>query len=257
MFAIENVVKDISLSQSGGEVSEYRLVMIDSGASVNVCPTWFGKSTLQKSDGSVLLRGADGRALQDYGKRQIWLKIGNNLKRYDFHVVEVTEPILIVSYLCEHGIETHLAREPFRKCGDRREPLMVCPSSRRHAYEQGDSQNWCVRAEHSQKCIRAERLQNSQPGDSSKRDDAFAQPVVEDPVDADRVLVQTGAEPIPIPCEPSESEKMKHDLTHIPFKPWCTSCVKGKAPSEPPYKRIERTIEDRELPTVQCDYLVL
>ena len=55
VFAIENVVKDISLSQSGGEVSEYRLVMIDSGASVNVCPTWFGKSTLQKSDGSVLL----------------------------------------------------------------------------------------------------------------------------------------------------------------------------------------------------------
>ena len=47
---------------------------------------------------------------------------------------------------------------------------------------------------------------------------------------------------------------MKHDLTHIP--PWCTSCDKGKAQSEP-HKRIERTIEDSELPIVQCDYLVL
>ena len=50
---------------------------------------------------------------------KFWLKIGNNLKRYDFHVLEVTKPILSVGYLCEHGIETHLAREPFLKCGDR------------------------------------------------------------------------------------------------------------------------------------------
>ena len=65
MFAIENVVEDVSLSQSGCEVSEDDLVMIDCGASVNVCPKWFGKSTLQKSDGSVLLRGADGSLAED------------------------------------------------------------------------------------------------------------------------------------------------------------------------------------------------
>ena len=99
----------------------------------------------------------------------------------------------------------------------------------------------------SKKCVRAERLQNSQPCGSSMSDDAFVQPVVEDPVDADRVPVETGAEPISIPCEPSESEKMKHELTHIPFNPWCTSCAKGKAQYEP-HKRIERTTEDSEHP---------
>ena len=36
----------------------------------------------------------------------------------------------------------------------------------------------------------------------------------------------------------------------------CTSCVKGKAESKP-HKRIERIIQDSELPIVQCDYLVL
>ena len=45
-------------------------------------------------------------------------------------------------------------------------------------------------------------------------------------------------------------------LTHIPFKPWCTSCVKGKAQTEL-RKRIERIAEDSELPIVQCDYIVL
>ena len=49
---------------------------------------------------------------------------------------------------------------------------------------------------------------------------------------------------------------MKHELTRIPFKPWCTSRVKGKTQTEP-HKRIERIIEDSELPIVQCDYLVL
>ena len=121
VFAIENVVKDVSLSQSGCEVSEDGLVMIVSGASVNVCPKWFGKSTLQKSDGSVLLRGADGRTLQDYGKRQIWLKIGNNLKRYDFNVIEVTKPILSVSTCVTESKHIRIAREPFLKCGDRRD----------------------------------------------------------------------------------------------------------------------------------------
>ena len=36
----------------------------------------------------------------------------------------------------------------------------------------------------------------------------------------------------------------------------CTSCVKGKAESKP-HKRIERIVQDSELPIVQCDYLVL
>ena len=71
--------------------------MIDSGASAKVCPKWFAQSVLEKSDRSVQLRGADGRALQDYGKRHIWLRIGSRLRQCDFH--EVAKPILSVSYL--------------------------------------------------------------------------------------------------------------------------------------------------------------
>ena len=82
------------------------------------------------------------------------------------------------------------------------------------------------------------------------------QPVVEDPIYDDRIPVVAGAEPIPTPCEPSEFEKMKHELTHIPSKPRSTSCFKGKAQAEP-HKRIERTIEDTELPINKRDYLVL
>ena len=50
----------------------------------------------------------------------------------------------------------------------------------------------------------------------------------------------------PVPHKQSEFEKMKHQLTHIPFQPWCTSCVKGKAQAEL-LKRTERII-DQERP---------
>ena len=59
------------------------------------------------------------------------------------------------------------------------------------------------------------KLQN--PRGFSKRDDEVVQPVAEDPADDDRTPVDARAEPISTLCEPSESEKMKHELTHIPF----------------------------------------
>ena len=86
--------------------------------------------------------------------------------------------------------------------------------------------------------------------------DADVKPIVQDPKDDDKILVESGAEMTPVSHEPSEFEKLKHQLTHIPFQPWCTSCVKGKAQAEP-HKRSERIIEDSELPVIQCDHLML
>ena len=103
VYTIEHEVNVVNLSQSGCGVNEIKerktardwdwdprtheqtarewdprthesLVMIDSGASVNVCPKWFGNSKLEQSDGATCLRGANGKPLQEYGKRQIWLK---------------------------------------------------------------------------------------------------------------------------------------------------------------------------------------
>ena len=51
------------------------LVMVDSGASVNLCPKWFANSKLDQTDDATCRRGANGKPLQEYGKRQICLKI--------------------------------------------------------------------------------------------------------------------------------------------------------------------------------------
>ena len=100
------------------------LVMVDSGASVNVCPKWLTNSKLEQSDDATCLREQNGKPLQEYGKRQIWLKICGQTKRYDFHVVDVTKPVLSVSCLCENGVETYLAKRSFLRFGNGHEPLM-------------------------------------------------------------------------------------------------------------------------------------
>ena len=72
VFAIENVINDVTSSQDGYAEREVGLVMIDNGASVNVCPNWFGKSKLKQSEGITCLRGANAKPIQEHGKRQFW-----------------------------------------------------------------------------------------------------------------------------------------------------------------------------------------
>ena len=146
--------------------------MVDSGASVNVCPKWFGNSRLEQSDDATCLRGANGKSLQEYGKRQIWLKIFGQTKQYDFHVVDVTKPILSASCLCENGAETHLAKESFLRFGDN-EPLI-----RKGGVYFVKAQNACVRADGCTEKTDANRLMDSRKTDAyeltdSRKTDAY------------------------------------------------------------------------------------
>ena len=42
--------------------------MVDSGASVNVCPKLFGNSKLEQSDDATCLRRVNGKPFQEHGK---------------------------------------------------------------------------------------------------------------------------------------------------------------------------------------------
>ena len=143
--------------------------MVDSGASVNVCPKWFGNSKLEQSDDATCLRGANGKPLQEYGKRQIWLKICGQTKRYDFHVVDVTKPILSVSCLCENGVETHLAKESFLRFGNGHEPLIRKGGV---YFVKAQTVNACVRADGCTEKTDAYKLTDSRKTDAYKLTDS-------------------------------------------------------------------------------------
>ena len=167
VFTIEHTLNDVTLSDTDCEGHGDGLVMIDSRAPFSVCSKWFGETAFEQSDGSVRLRGADGRTLQEYEKWQIWLKIWNQLKRHQFHVVDVTKPIQSVSYSCENGTETHFARQPFLKHGERHEQLIKKSGAhivKTQVVHEVKGAGEAVMQDKSQQrsCVRVEALQNSQ-----------------------------------------------------------------------------------------------
>ena len=153
VYTIEHEINDVNLSQDGC-----------------VCPKWVGNSELEQSDGATCLRGANGKPLQEYGKRQIWLKICGQTKRLNFHVVNVTGPILSVSCLCEHGVETYLAKTSFLRFGDGHEPLVRKGGV---YFVKAQTVNACVRADGCTKKTREYNLMRDQKmilrGDGSQK----------------------------------------------------------------------------------------
>lgn len=56
------------------------------------------------------------------------------------------------------------------------------------------------------------------------------------------------------PVLPSESEIREHCLTHLPFRPWCRHCIRGKAPA---LAHKEPSSTEYTKPLVAVDYCFL
>ena len=116
-----------------------------------------------------LVSRANGKPLKEYGKRQIRLKICGQTKRYDIHVVDVTKPILSVSFLCHDGTETHLTKESFLKFGNEHEPLIRKGGV---YFNKAQTINACVRADGYTEKTDAFELMDSQKTDAYKLTDS-------------------------------------------------------------------------------------
>ena len=41
------------------------------------------------------------------------------------------------------------------------------------------------------------------------------------------------------PADPTPEERSRHDLTHLPYRPWCPICVEARAVEDPHYRLTE------------------
>ena len=64
---------------------------------------------------------------------------------------------------------------------------------------------------------------------------------------------ERGAETIPLVTPPSQEEIEQHELTHVPYQPWCTSCVMARGRQDRCLVD-ERRKKDREIPTISMDF---
>ena len=62
--------------------------------------------------------------------------------------------------------------------------------------------------------------------------------------------------PLRDPGSPSRREILEHNLTHIPPRPWCPHCVRGKGKDSPSLRLTDEYAENL-IPRVRLDYCFL
>ena len=58
------------------------------------------------------------------------------------------------------------------------------------------------------------------------------------------------------PGQPSPAERAEHSLTHIPYRPWCQHCVRGKAKGRQS-RRIRGEQSESSCPRIRLDYCMI
>ena len=58
------------------------------------------------------------------------------------------------------------------------------------------------------------------------------------------------------PGQPTQAEVDEHELSHSPFRPWCSACVRGRA-KDPPSRKVKGLFAEHVLPRVRMDYCFL
>ena len=60
------------------------------------------------------------------------------------------------------------------------------------------------------------------------------------------------------PKQPAQREREEHERTHLPFRDWCTHCIKAKSRNDPHKKEIDlmkdEELRDNAITTVLFDY---
>ncbi|CAK9065018.1 unnamed protein product, partial [Durusdinium trenchii] len=73
---------------------------------------------------------------------------------------------------------------------------------------------------------------------------------------AQRLFAESRREAIPLktPKLPSRHEQELHQLTHLPFQPWCQQCVATRSKEDPRMKEERSDRKDRGRPVISFDY---
>ena len=67
----------------------------------------------------------------------------------------------------------------------------------------------------------------------------------------DSLSAPSAPKTLPVPKEPSAGEKALHELTHMPFKPWCTICQAHRSRED---RHVFKKVKEETMPTISFDF---
>ena len=74
----------------------------------------------------------------------------------------------------------------------------------------------------------------------------------DDIVDLDEDAVIQPAQPLPQPKVPTAAQVAAHNITHLPYRPWCPHCVAARRPNS--HHRSSSSESQRDTPLLVADY---
>ena len=93
-----------------------------------------------------------------------------------------------------------------------------------------------------------EEVQEESAGDQQMAGEP--EEVSEDDHNADEAMK---AKPLRSPMNPTKAEIEEHEITHLPYRSWCSHCVRGKAVDDQHRSQTKDTEEDA-IPRISIDY---
>eukprot|EP00971_Amphidinium_carterae_P131715 2609006-Amphidinium_carterae.1 len=65
------------------------------------------------------------------------------------------------------------------------------------------------------------------------------------------------AVPAPAPADPTLEDRLFHNITHVPYQPWCSLCVRRRARDDAHRRADVEQVRQKPIPVIQIDYCFL
>ena len=226
-------------------------LVADCAAFDHVCPKSFASWLPMKRFDGPGARTADGREIKTYGTREVVIYIKTTAEedisvKVVFHVMDVTKAIISLGALRRRGYEINLGQVPAISLQNKKVLLVVRGNFfflkamvlRPKAVE--------VEIESEDRFMESKQL--------AAVDEACVAKVPIGAVAAtssETIVELTADEPLSQkPKVPGVKEVLQHELTHTPFQPWCSICLRTKG-KDSPHKRVASL---PTMPLIELDY---
>ena len=225
------------------QVSDGSWVLVDSGATVSVCPKSFCTEEYRREDGSLSgLRTASGQSIKQYGTWDTQLKCDGGSVDVSFIVSGVREPIVSVRELIRNGYTVTMAEDG--ACIEKEDARIPLTDTGRLWYLR------TKRADNDQRYDIEDEYEANWNALGRIEDDGAEEPVDEDGSGDDARMPRSRR----APQMPNQEEVRVHQITHLPYAAWCESCVAGRSISDAS-RRVDRSGRPRDAEaTLQFDY---
>ena len=241
-----------ALDQEHEEVCE--LIMIDSGASVHVCPPDHGQENgLRKSSKTRPLLTASGAEMKQHGMRQVSYDTEVGKITTDYRVLDVRRPIWSLGSMMDSGCDVHFTKDRCWISKDDGKELDMIRSggvffvaarpSKLSSKETSTLElDPMTAAEVEQAALAREHAAFGTRGPAAGATlDGDGEPAV-------RIKVPTG------PATPSAEERALHEASgHVPYRSWCQWCIAARA-ADKPHLREEHPETDEAVPRIEFDF---